>query len=130
MTTKAFLLLLSAAIFLPLNLHADNATKKDITVLITGANRGLGLEMVKQFAADGYKVIGTARKPEKATDLNPVFNSEILRHILKHKFSKVKNLGYFLAFVYLVYLAYVTLFPDRIGLICWFIFYVYKHNRR
>ena len=43
--------------------------KKDITVLITGANRGLGLEMVKQFAADGYKVIGTARKPEKATDL-------------------------------------------------------------
>ena len=69
MTTKAFLLLLSASIFLPLNLQAQNGTKKDITVLITGANRGLGLEMVKQFAADGYKVIGTARKPEKATDL-------------------------------------------------------------
>jgi NAD(P)-dependent dehydrogenase (short-subunit alcohol dehydrogenase family) len=69
MTTKAFLLLLSAFILLPLNLRADNEAKKDITVLITGANRGLGLEMVKQFAADGYKVIGTARKPEKATDL-------------------------------------------------------------
>lgn len=39
------------------------------TVLITGANRGLGLELVKHFVADGYKVIGTARKPEKATDL-------------------------------------------------------------
>ena len=69
MTTKAFLLLLSAFILLPLSLHADNEAKKDITVLITGANRGLGLEMVKQFSADGYKVIGTARKPEKATDL-------------------------------------------------------------
>ena len=39
------------------------------TVLITGANRGLGLELVKHFVADDYTVIGTARKPEKATDL-------------------------------------------------------------
>jgi NAD(P)-dependent dehydrogenase (short-subunit alcohol dehydrogenase family) len=39
------------------------------TVLITGANRGLGLELAKQFIADGHEVIGTARKPEKATDL-------------------------------------------------------------
>lgn len=39
------------------------------TVLITGANRGLGLEFAKQFAAKGYHVIGTARSPEKATEL-------------------------------------------------------------
>jgi NAD(P)-dependent dehydrogenase (short-subunit alcohol dehydrogenase family) len=39
------------------------------TFLVTGANRGLGLEFVKQLQAKGYKVIGTARKPDKATEL-------------------------------------------------------------
>jgi NAD(P)-dependent dehydrogenase (short-subunit alcohol dehydrogenase family) len=32
------------------------------TVLITGANRGLGLEFVRQYAADGWDVIATARE--------------------------------------------------------------------
>ena len=32
------------------------------TVLITGANRGLGLEFVKQYAMDGYQVIACTRK--------------------------------------------------------------------
>jgi NAD(P)-dependent dehydrogenase (short-subunit alcohol dehydrogenase family) len=31
------------------------------TILITGANRGIGLEIARQFAADGWKVFGTAR---------------------------------------------------------------------
>lgn len=39
------------------------------TVLITGANRGLGLEFARQYAADGWTVIGTARRPEAADDL-------------------------------------------------------------
>jgi NAD(P)-dependent dehydrogenase (short-subunit alcohol dehydrogenase family) len=39
------------------------------TVLVTGANRGLGLEFAKQLQAKGYKVIGTARSPERATEL-------------------------------------------------------------
>lgn len=33
------------------------------TVLITGANRGLGLEFAKQYAADGWTVIATCRNP-------------------------------------------------------------------
>ncbi len=33
------------------------------TVLITGANRGLGLEFTRQYAADGWKVIATCRNP-------------------------------------------------------------------
>ena len=40
------------------------------TVLITGANRGLGLEFARQYAADGWTVIGTARRPADADDLS------------------------------------------------------------
>ena len=39
-------------------------------VLITGANRGLGLEFARQYSDAGWHVIGTARKPATATDLN------------------------------------------------------------
>jgi NAD(P)-dependent dehydrogenase (short-subunit alcohol dehydrogenase family) len=38
-------------------------------VLITGANRGLGLEFAAQYAAAGWDVIGTARRPDAATEL-------------------------------------------------------------
>ena len=41
----------------------------ETTVLVTGANRGIGLEYARQFAAKGYTVIGTARSPEKAEAL-------------------------------------------------------------
>jgi NAD(P)-dependent dehydrogenase (short-subunit alcohol dehydrogenase family) len=40
------------------------------TILITGANRGLGLEMVKQYSADGWQVIACCREPEKASELH------------------------------------------------------------
>lgn len=39
------------------------------TVLITGANRGLGLELARQYAADGWDVVATAREPEQADAL-------------------------------------------------------------
>lgn len=40
------------------------------TVLVTGANRGLGLEFARQYAAAaGWQVIATCRAPEAATDL-------------------------------------------------------------
>jgi NAD(P)-dependent dehydrogenase (short-subunit alcohol dehydrogenase family) len=39
------------------------------TVLITGAGRGLGLEFVRQYAADGWSVIATARDPERHAEL-------------------------------------------------------------
>lgn len=40
------------------------------TVLVTGANRGIGLELARQYAARGWNVIGTARKPAEAKELN------------------------------------------------------------
>ena len=39
------------------------------TVLITGASRGLGLEMVRQYAADGARVIATCRNPAQSPEL-------------------------------------------------------------
>ena len=40
------------------------------TVLITGANRGLGLEFVRQYAIDNYEVIACSRKINKKDDLH------------------------------------------------------------
>jgi NAD(P)-dependent dehydrogenase (short-subunit alcohol dehydrogenase family) len=39
------------------------------TALITGANRGIGLEFVRQLSDRGYKVIATARDTTKAEEL-------------------------------------------------------------
>lgn len=39
------------------------------TVLITGANRGIGLEFARQYAARGWAVIATTRRPDAATEL-------------------------------------------------------------
>lgn len=37
--------------------------------LITGANRGLGLEFARQYADDGWQVYATCRDPDSASDL-------------------------------------------------------------
>ncbi|MBI1682993.1 SDR family oxidoreductase [Caulobacter hibisci] len=42
------------------------------TVLITGANRGIGLEHVRQYAAAGTEVIATCRDPAAATELQAI----------------------------------------------------------
>jgi len=39
------------------------------TVLITGANRGLGLELTRQYAAAGWNVIASCRNPAAADEL-------------------------------------------------------------
>src|SRR4051794_9716095 len=39
------------------------------SILVTGANRGLGLEFAKQYAANGYRVFATARAPQEAGEL-------------------------------------------------------------
>ena len=40
-----------------------------LTCVVTGANRGIGLELARQLAARGDTVVATARDPEGAADL-------------------------------------------------------------
>lgn len=39
------------------------------TVLVTGSNRGLGIEWVRQYAEEGFRVVATCRHPAEAEDL-------------------------------------------------------------
>ena len=48
---------------------ADEETSYTPTTLITGANRGIGLEFTRQYLEMGWNVIATARKPGKADQL-------------------------------------------------------------
>ncbi len=40
-----------------------------LTVIVTGSNRGIGLEYAKQYAKDGARVYACCRRPEKAGEL-------------------------------------------------------------
>jgi len=42
------------------------------TVMITGVNRGLGLEFLKQYAAHGWRVIGTCRNLDNAAEASAI----------------------------------------------------------
>ena len=57
------------AILMAIQAPLTSAAETQGTVLITGANRGIGLALARRFEEAGYRVIGTARKPERATEL-------------------------------------------------------------
>ena len=42
------------------------------TTLVTGANRGLGLEFARQYAAEGWQVFAACRDPNAAKDLERI----------------------------------------------------------
>lgn len=48
---------------------SDNFDADQPTILITGANRGLGLEFTRQYSALGWNIIATCRNPAQAEAL-------------------------------------------------------------
>jgi NAD(P)-dependent dehydrogenase (short-subunit alcohol dehydrogenase family) len=66
------------------------------TVLITGANRGLGFEFTKQYANDGWKVIACCRNPEQADELQEIAgeNSAVtVERLDVNDFAQIDELG-------------------------------------
>ncbi|MFA5960441.1 MAG: SDR family oxidoreductase [Tatlockia sp.] len=55
------------------------------TALITGANRGIGLEMVRQLKEKGYYTIGCCRMPEKASALQALADEVIPLDVTQDK---------------------------------------------
>ena len=53
------------------------------SILITGANRGIGFELTRLLIEDGRRVIATCRDPESASDLNALNASNLHIHQLE-----------------------------------------------
>ena len=62
------------------------------TILITGASRGIGLELTKRYAADGWQVIACCRKPKEAKALNAVKGEIELRTLDVSKPASIAKL--------------------------------------
>ena len=53
--------------------NCDIGQKKIMTtVLVTGENHGIGLEFVRQYAAEGADVIACCREPARATAFHAI----------------------------------------------------------
>ena len=71
---KLFLIMISIFLVASVNtkVNANESPVIDLdksTVLITGSNRGIGLSLAENYAEQGWNVVATCRKPDKATDL-------------------------------------------------------------
>ena len=63
------------------------------TCLVTGASRGIGLEFVKQYAADGWTVIATCRRPEQAPALAGLQGDVRIEPLDVSDFARIEALG-------------------------------------
>jgi NAD(P)-dependent dehydrogenase (short-subunit alcohol dehydrogenase family) len=66
------------------------------TILITGANRGIGLALTEQFAADGWQVLACCRSPAQAASLQALGDrySSIETHALDvTNYEQMSNLS-------------------------------------
>ena len=61
------------------------------TILITGAGRGLGLELARQYAADGWRVIGTVRSGAQERDFEALSLDVADRAQVKQLGAKLKG---------------------------------------
>jgi NAD(P)-dependent dehydrogenase (short-subunit alcohol dehydrogenase family) len=67
------------------------------TILITGCNRGLGLEFARQYAAEGWDVIACCRHPKKADKLQALVAQSPNVRILELDVSDISSFSAFSA---------------------------------
>lgn len=64
------------------------------TVLITGANRGIGLEFVKQYSANGWSVLACCRQPKNAIELQAIQSKNIeIIQLDVNDFDSISQIG-------------------------------------
>ncbi|HYN38521.1 MAG TPA: SDR family oxidoreductase [Rhodospirillales bacterium] len=63
------------------------------TCLVTGASRGIGLEFVKQYAADGWSVIATCRRPDQVQALSQVQGDVRIEELDVSDFARIEALA-------------------------------------
>lgn len=66
------------------------------TVLITGANRGLGLEFARQYSRDGWRIIACCRTPGRAQELRALaktHNQLVIEQLDVTDFDAIEALG-------------------------------------
>ena len=63
------------------------------TILITGANKGVGLEITRILANRGDKVIAGCRRPDEATSLKDIGGNVEVREVAVGDDSSVRNLA-------------------------------------
>src|SRR6185437_7317738 len=54
------------------------SSTKPATVFVTGASSGFGAAVARRFAADGARVVATARRVDRVKDLASEFGAQVL----------------------------------------------------
>jgi NAD(P)-dependent dehydrogenase (short-subunit alcohol dehydrogenase family) len=67
------------------------------TIVITGANRGMGLEFARQYAEDGWRVHASARNPADAEQLQTLASEHAELHLHALDVSSTESVGEFAA---------------------------------
>lgn len=62
------------------------------TVLITGANRGIGLALTRKFLAEGFRVLACARRPGRAEELRHLGTASSGLRVFALDVSKPKSI--------------------------------------
>lgn len=63
------------------------------SILITGCNRGLGLEFARQYAEAGWEVIATARDPSTAPELSALSAAHANLRVEKLDVMRLEDIG-------------------------------------
>ena len=62
------------------------------TVVIIGASRGIGLELARQYAADGYRVHATTRTPDAPGQLGELEGEVVLHELDVCRLDQIRDL--------------------------------------